>query len=70
VEACAVIFDFSNDNSRLLEEKDIKRKILLELIQFLDHQTIPLSQRNYVFTDKALKAVISTVSVNVFRTPK
>lgn len=36
VQACAVVFDFSNDNDRYLEEKDIKRKTLLELIQFLE----------------------------------
>lgn len=36
VEACSVIFDFGNDNNRMLEEKDIKRKLLLELIQYLD----------------------------------
>lgn len=32
VQAAAIIFDFSNDNNRYLEEKDIKRKTLLEII--------------------------------------
>ena len=36
VKACSVLFDFSNDNNKHLEEKDIKRKTLLELIQFLE----------------------------------
>ena len=36
VRACQVVFDFSNDNDRYLEEKDIKRKTLLEIINFLE----------------------------------
>ena len=36
VTACSTVFDFSDDNSSNLEEKDIKRKTLLELIQFLE----------------------------------
>lgn len=39
---CGVIFNFSNDNNSYLEEKDIKRKTLLELIQFFE---LPVSQR-------------------------
>ncbi|TNV79323.1 hypothetical protein FGO68_gene10877 [Halteria grandinella] len=70
VQACAVIFDFSNDNSKLLEEKDIKRKLLLELIQFLDVQTVPQNQRQYVMTERVVKDVVQTVSINIFRTPK
>jgi hypothetical protein len=36
------VFDFSNDNDQYLEEKDIKRKTLLELIQFLEQ---PIQQK-------------------------
>ena len=42
VQACGVVFDFSNDNDQYLEEKDIKRKTLLELIQFLEQ---PIQQK-------------------------
>ncbi len=36
VRSCCVLFDFSNDNNTHMEEKDIKRKTLLELINFME----------------------------------
>lgn len=67
VQACAVVFDFSNDNDRYLEEKDVKRKTLLELIQFLEQ---PPQQKAMVLNEKVVAEVVKTVAINIFRTPK
>ncbi|CDW73456.1 UNKNOWN [Stylonychia lemnae] len=49
IRSCCVLFDFSNDNNKHMEEKDIKRKILLELIAFLEQ---PLQQKQSVLTER------------------
>ena len=61
------MFDFSEDNAADLEEKEIKRKTLLELIQVLEQ---PTQQRQAVLTQTVVKEVMETVAVNAFRTPK
>jgi hypothetical protein len=67
LRACVVVFDFSNDNNKYLEEKDIKRKTLLELITFMD---APMQQRINVLNEKVVKEIIEMVAINIFRTPK
>lgn len=62
-----MVFDFSNDNDKYLEEKDIKRKTLLELINFLE---MPIQQKTAVLNEKVVAEVVQTVSINIFRTPK
>lgn len=67
VKACEVVFDFSGDNNTYLEEKDIKRKTLIELINFLES---PMQARMHVLNERAVHQIINTVAINIFRTPK
>eukprot|EP00347_Sterkiella_histriomuscorum_P002615 403367458 len=67
IRSCCVLFDFSNDNNQYLEEKDIKRKTLLELIQYLE---MPMHQRQAVLTEKVVQEVALMCSINLIRTPK
>lgn len=67
VRSCCVIFDFSNDNTLYLEEKDIKRKTLMELINFLE---LPAAHKQCVLTDQVMLEVARLGSINLFRTPK
>ena len=62
-----MVFDFSGDNNTYLEEKDIKRKTLIELINFLES---PMQARMHVLNERGVHQIINTVAINIFRTPK
>ncbi|KAL6978064.1 hypothetical protein U1Q18_047933 [Sarracenia purpurea var. burkii] len=56
---CCVVFDFG-DASKSLEEKEIKRKTLLELVDYI-------TSANGKFTEIVMEEAIKMVSANIFR---
>lgn len=57
---CCVVFDFS-DPTKNLKEKEVKRQILLELVDYV-------ASANGKFSETVIQEVVRMVSVNVFRT--
>ncbi|XP_022733961.1 serine/threonine protein phosphatase 2A 57 kDa regulatory subunit B' theta isoform-like isoform X2 [Durio zibethinus] len=56
---CCVVFDF-NDPTKNLKEKEIKRQMLLELVEYV-------TSANGRFADAVLLEVVKMVSANLFR---
>ncbi|KAG9147270.1 hypothetical protein Leryth_018010 [Lithospermum erythrorhizon] len=56
---CCVVFDFT-DPTKNLKEKEIKREMLLELLEYV-------TSANVKYTDNAMQEVIKMVSLNLFR---
>ncbi|CAM8891338.1 unnamed protein product [Rhodiola kirilowii] len=56
---CCVIFDFS-DSSKHVKEKEIKRKTLVELVDYI-------ASANGKFSETVIQAVVKMVSLNLFR---
>ncbi|GMI98158.1 hypothetical protein like AT3G26020 [Hibiscus trionum] len=57
---CCVVFDFT-DPTKNIKEKDIKRKTLLELVDYV-------SSANGKFSETVMLEIVKMVSVNLFRT--
>ncbi|GAA0184445.1 protein phosphatase [Lithospermum erythrorhizon] len=57
---CCVVFDFT-DPTKNLKEKEIKRQMLLELVEYV-------TSANVKYTENAMQEVIRMVSLNLFRT--
>lgn len=60
VQMCCVVFDFT-DSTNNLEEKEVKRKTLVELVDYL-------SSANGKFTEVMMQVIVKMVSINLFRT--
>ncbi|CAN4124058.1 unnamed protein product [Withania somnifera] len=56
---CCVLFDFT-DPTKYLKEKEIKRQMLLELVEYV-------TSANVKFTEVVMQAVAKMVSTNLFR---
>ncbi|KAK6922348.1 Protein phosphatase 2A, regulatory B subunit, B56 [Dillenia turbinata] len=59
LKLCSVVFDFT-DPTKNLKEKDIKRQILLELVDYV-------SSANGKFTESVMQEIVKMVSANLFR---
>ncbi|KAG9133668.1 hypothetical protein Leryth_018677 [Lithospermum erythrorhizon] len=58
---CCIVFDFT-DPTKNLNEKEIKRQMLLELVEHV-------TSANVKYTENAMQEVIKMVSLNLFRAP-
>ncbi|XP_021893831.1 serine/threonine protein phosphatase 2A 59 kDa regulatory subunit B' eta isoform-like [Carica papaya] len=56
---CCVVFDFT-DPTKNLKEKDIKRQMLLELVDYV-------TSANAKFTETVMQEVVKMISANLFR---
>lgn len=60
LQMCCVVFDYT-DPSKNVREKEIKRQMLVELVDYV-------TSANSKFTDVMMQEIVKTVSVNLFRT--
>ncbi|KAE8687948.1 Serine/threonine protein phosphatase 2A 59 kDa regulatory subunit B' zeta isoform [Hibiscus syriacus] len=59
IRLCCVVFDF-NDPTKNLKEKEIKRQMLLELVEYV-------TSANGKFSEAVLQEIVKMVSTNLFR---
>ncbi|XP_045792687.1 serine/threonine protein phosphatase 2A 57 kDa regulatory subunit B' theta isoform-like [Trifolium pratense] len=60
LQMCCVVFDYT-DPSKNVREKEIKRQMLVELVDYV-------TSANGKFTDVMMQEIVKTVSINLFRT--